>query len=98
MRSVRDIQIFQNIPILVRAALNVPVENGAVVNDYRLRRALPTIRFLADRGARVILASHLGEQGTETLAPVAEALAKLTPDVAFCSETVGSVARAAVPG
>ena len=77
MRTVRNIPYFENIPILVRTALNVPVENGEVVSDYRLRRALPTIKFLSDRGARVILISHIGEQGTETLEPVARALGKL---------------------
>lgn len=96
MRGVRDIPVFQNIPILVRAALNVPLENGRVTNDYRLRRALPTIRFLAERGARVILISHIGEQGTETLAPVAEALGDLISNVSFFSETIGERARAAV--
>lgn len=96
MRTVRDIQILENIPVLVRAALNVPVENGKVMNDYRLRRALPTIRFLAERGARVVLISHLGEKGTETLLPVAEALGKLIPGVSFFGETIGVGARAAI--
>ncbi len=96
MKSVRDIQLFENIPILVRAALNVPVINGKVVNDYRLRRALPTIRFLTERSARVVLISHLGEQGTETLAPVAQALGKLLPNVSFFPETIGKGARAAI--
>ena len=96
MRSVRDIPVLENIPVLVRAAMNVPVEEGKVVNDYRLRRALPTIRFLAERGARVVLISHIGELGTETLAPVAEALGKLIPNVSFFGETVGPRARDAV--
>jgi phosphoglycerate kinase len=96
MRTVRDIGVLKNIPVLVRASLNVPVENGKVMNDYRLRRGLSTIRFLAERGARVILISHLGEKGTETLAPVAEALATLIPGVSFFGETIGERARAAV--
>ena len=96
MRSVRDIKVFENIPILVRAALNVPVENGKVANDYRLRRALPTIRFLAERGARVVLIGHIGEKGTETLKPVADALGILTSGVSFFDETVGVRAREAV--
>lgn len=96
MRTIRDIQLFANIPILVRTALNVPIENGKVVNDYRLRRALPTIKFLAERGAKVILISHIGEQGTETLAPVARALSKLIRGVSFFGETIGARARAAV--
>jgi phosphoglycerate kinase len=96
MRSVRDIPVFENIPILVRAALNVPVANGKVTNTYRLRRALPTIRFLAERGARVVLISHIGERAGETLAPVAEALGNLITGVSFCPDTTGARARAAV--
>src|SRR3989344_5167994 len=96
MRTVRDIPVLENIPVLVRAALNVPVENGAVVNDYRLRRALATIRFLSERGAKVVLIGHLGEQGTETLEPVARALGKLISGVSFFGETIGERAREAV--
>ena len=96
MRTVRDIPVLQNIPILVRGALNVPLENGEVANDYRLRRAVPTLRFLAERGARVVLIGHIGELGTETLAPVADALKKLVPNVSFFGEAVGEGARAAV--
>ncbi len=96
MRTVRDIPLFENIPILVRTALNVPIEQGKVVNEYRLRRAVPTIRFLAERGARVVLISHIGEQGTETLAPVAQALGRLVSGVSFFPETIGAGARAAV--
>ena len=96
MRSARDIKVFQNIPILVRTALNVPVENGKITNDYRLRRAIPTIRFLAERGARVILIGHLGDKGTETLKPVAEALGVLIRGVSFFDETIGARARGAV--
>lgn len=96
MRTIRDIPLFENVPVLVRAALNVPVENGAVMNDYRLRRALPTIKYLSERGARVVLIGHLGEQGTETLAPVAHALQKLISGVSFFPETIGGRARGAV--
>ncbi len=96
MRSIRDIRLLADIPVLVRAALNVPVENESVVNDYRLRRALPTIQYLKERGAKVVLIGHIGEQGTETLAPVARALGKLVPDVSFFPETIGAGARAAI--
>lgn len=96
MRTLRDIPEMQNIPVLVRAALNVPIQEGAVTNDYRLRGALPTIRFLAERGARVVLISHIGEKGTETLEPVAKALGTFIPRLAFCPDIVGERARAAV--
>jgi len=96
MRTVRDIAQLENIPVLVRTAMNVPVVNGVVVNNYRLRRSLPTIRFLSERGARVILISHIGENGTETLAHVAEELGRLIPRVSFFPETIGIRVRDAV--
>jgi len=96
MRSVRDIPFFENIPILVRTAMNVPLENGEVANSYRLQRALPTIRFLVERKAKVILISHIGEKGTETLAPVARALGNIIPNVSFFPETIGSGVRSAI--
>jgi len=96
MRTVRDIKIGENIPILVRAALNIPVTHGVVANDYRLRRALPTIQYLRKRGAKIVLISHIGEQGTETLEPVAKALSKLIPGVSFFGETTGERVRSAI--
>jgi phosphoglycerate kinase len=96
MRSVRSIQELSGIPVLVRAALNVPIEEGTVADDYRLKKALPTITYLAGRGARVVLISHIGEAGTETLAPVAEALKRSVPRLTFCPETIGQKAREAV--
>jgi phosphoglycerate kinase len=96
MRTVRDIPVLENIPVLVRGALNVPIENGKVVNDYRLREAVPTLSYLCKRGARVILISHIGDTGAETLAPVAIALGKLLPNVSFSPDIVGEKVRAAV--
>lgn len=96
MKTVRDIPLLKNVPILVRAAMNVPVEDDRVVNDYRLRRALPTIRFLSGQGARVILISHIGERGTETLAPIARVLRNSFQRLSFFGETVGKRAGEAV--
>lgn len=96
MRPLTDIPKLENVPVLVRAALNVPIVNNSVANDYRLRRALPTIRALTERGARVVLIGHIGEKGTETLSPVADALKKLLPNVSFFGESIGESARAAV--
>ncbi len=96
MRSVTRIPRLHNVPVLVRAALNVPVEGGVVANTFRLRQALPTIEYLRSRGARVILCGHLGDRGTETLRPVYEALKTLLPSLGFCSTSIGKEAREAV--
>ncbi len=96
MRSVRKIQILENIPVLVRAALNVPVENGQVMGAFRLRRALRTIAFLQARGARTVLIGHIGEKGTETLEPVFRAMMPMVPGIQFCHVSTGPVARAMV--
>lgn len=96
MRSIREAPDLTNIPVLVRAALNVPIKDGKVANTFRLRSALPTIEYLRSKHARVILIGHLGEQGTETLAPVCEAMKEFVPRIAFCPVSTGPVARAAV--
>lgn len=96
MRSVRDIPQFHGIPILVRAALNVPVVDGKVTNAFRLKSALPTIQFLMQQGARVVVAGHIGEAGTETLQPVYDAMKQSIPSLQFCAVSIGPTARAAV--
>jgi len=96
MRSVRDIKVLENVPVLVRAALNVPIIDGKVTNTFRLRQALPTIEYLQKRHARVILVGHIGDKGTETLAPVADAMRELIPRLVFCPVSTGPEARAAV--
>jgi len=96
MRSVREIPELTNIPVLVRASLNVPIVNGKAGNMFRLRSALPTIEYLRSRHARVIIIGHLGEKGTETLAPVCEAMKSLVPRLSFCPVSTGPEARAAI--
>lgn len=102
MRTVRDIRILENIPVLVRAALNVPVQNGEVAGSFRLRQALPTIEYLRARHARVVLVGHLGDQGTETLEPVYRAMREMVPGIAFCPVVTGprvrDMVRALPPG
>jgi len=96
MRSVRSIKVLENIPVLVRCALNVPIQGGDVAGSFRLRRALPTIEYLRKRHARVVLIGHIGDKGTETLEPVYRAMKEFIPDLQFCPVTTGARARDAV--
>ncbi len=103
MKSVRDIKVLENIPVLVRAALNEPVANGVVTDTFRLTRALPTLAYLQEQGARVIAISHIDETGATgvstsaaTLEQVAKRLGEMLPRVSFCPQTIGAVARDAI--
>ena len=85
-RSVRDADVDGKV-VLVRADLNVPLENGRVADDSRIQASLPTLRLLLDGGAREVrVCSHLGRPKTEedrakySMAPVRERVAELIGD------------------
>jgi phosphoglycerate kinase len=88
--------------VLVRSDLNVPLEGGVITDDGRIRASVPTIKQLAEAGARVLVTAHLGRpkgspEPRYSLGPVAERLGELLgQDVAFATDTVGASARATV--
>lgn len=100
LRTVRDADV-QGKRVLVRVDFNVPIESGKVLDDWRLRATLPTIRYLTERGAKVILLSHLGRPKGKrdeqfSLRPVAQRLSELLGQpVQFADDCVGEVAEQA---
>ncbi|WP_406295627.1 phosphoglycerate kinase [Embleya sp. NBC_00888] len=101
MKTIDDIDVSGK-RVLVRADLNVPLDGGRITDDGRIRASVPTIKALVDRGAKVIVCSHLGRpkgapEPAYSLAPVAGRLGELLgADVAFATDTVGESAQATV--
>ncbi|MDW8161781.1 MAG: phosphoglycerate kinase [Anaerolineales bacterium] len=99
-KTIRDIDV-KDKKVLVRVDFNVPIKDGVVSDDTRIRAALPTIQYLLDQGAAVILCSHLGrpKEGPDpqfSMRPTAEHLSKLLgKPVAFAEDCIGPVAEEA---
>ena len=94
MTSVKQIGACKGKYVLVRADFNVPLDGAKILDDMRIRAALPTIAYLSKKGARVILVSHIGRDPQDSLKAVAKALNKHLP-VKFVSEVTGAIATAA---
>jgi len=95
MKTLDKAKISAGTRVLLRADFNVSIRNGEVVDDFRVRKALPTLDFLKKKGANVVIISHIenaeGVKGEPTLQPVAETLNKL----GFPCEFLGTIEEAA---
>ena len=97
MKTIRDLAL-DGRRVFVRVDFNVPIEQGRITDDTRIRAALPTIRYVLDHGATVVLASHLGRPKGKpkpefSLKPVAEHLSTLLGrPVAFAPDCIGPAA------
>ncbi|MBO2462472.1 phosphoglycerate kinase [Actinomadura sp. LCR2-06] len=103
MRTIDDLDVAGR-KVLVRADLNVPLQDGRITDDGRIRASLPTIETLLAKGAKVIVCAHLGRPKGEvrpefSLGPVAGRLGELLGvRVVFADDVVGASAHAAVGG
>ena len=100
MKTIKDINV-KDKTVLVRVDYNVPLKDGKVESDLRIRASLPTINYLREKGAKkIILISHLGRpEGKDkslSLKPVAESLKKLLPNVSFIDDVSGPDVEQAV--
>jgi phosphoglycerate kinase len=99
-RTVEDLKDLRGTRLFVRVDYNVPLKDGRITDDTRIRASLPTLRLLVERGARAVLASHLGrpKKGPSpelSLAPVAARLAEvLGRPVAMAPDCVGPEVKA----
>ncbi|MCM3455851.1 phosphoglycerate kinase [Heyndrickxia oleronia] len=100
-KTIKDIDL-RGKRVFCRVDFNVPLQNGNVTDDTRIRAALPTIQYLIDQGAKVILASHLGRPKGQVveelrLTPVAKRLSELLKkDIRKSNEAYGEIAKAEI--
>jgi phosphoglycerate kinase len=104
VKTIDDLGDVRGKRVLVRSDLNVPLDGTTITDDGRIRASVPTVRRLADAGARVIVVAHLGRpkgapEEKYSLRPVVGRLSELLgQDVAFATDTVGESAQAVVAG
>ena len=93
MKNLRNKNI-KGLKVLVRCDLNVPIRNGKVLDDFRIKKLIPTIDYLRNQGAKIILITHLGEPKGRDLSfsvrPVAKRLWELVQGrLKFVNDTIG---------
>jgi 3-phosphoglycerate kinase len=79
LRLITEVESLSGVTVIVRASCNVPLVDGVVRNAFRLKRALPTLKYLREHGARTIIISHIGREKDETLKPVFDELSSYLP-------------------
>lgn len=86
MKYLKDIQMLKGVKVLLRLDLNVPVKNGVVMDDFRIRKIIPTISYLREKQAEIIIISHIETVDNPTLEPICRHLKKLGVDCTFIKD------------
>ncbi len=95
MKNITQVENLKGKKVLLRLDLNVPIKDGEILNDFRIKKVIPTINFLKDKGAKVIILSHIGRARNDTLRPVADYLKKYI-DLIFVRDVLGEEAKAVI--
>jgi len=90
MKSIKDLKDIKGKKIVLRVDLNVPMNNGKIIDDFRIKKVIPTILFLQKKGAKIIIISHIGDDGKESLLPVADRMKKYIKEVSFIKTPIFS--------
>lgn len=101
IKSIKKVKNLKNKTVLLRVDFNIPLKNGRVKEDYKLRQSLDTINYLRSKGAKVVLLSHLGRpkkrENKLSLKPVAKYLTNLLDvEVEFSPEIVGQKVKQSI--
>jgi len=89
-KSIKDLKNLSGKRVILRVDFNVPMRNEKVLDDFRIKKVIPTILFLKKKGAKVIIISHIGDDGKESLLPVAQRLKKYIKTVDFIQTPIFS--------
>jgi len=90
MKTIKDIENLKGKRVMVRVDFNVPIVDGKIVDDFRIKAALPTIEYLKKKGAIVILIAHIGDDGVKSLKTVSVRLKKFVPNLNFIESALFS--------
>jgi len=78
MKSIKSLKKLKDKKVIVRVDFNVPISDGKVVDNFRIKKGIPTIKYLVDKGAKVLIIMHLGKDGSSDITPVVKEFFKLS--------------------
>ncbi len=91
--TITSVKNLKDKKVLLRLDLNVPIKDGVVTDDFRIRKIIPTLKFLEEAGAKTIIISHLDEKEGKTLEPAAKILISKFPRMKFIRDIYSNEAR-----